>query len=105
MSDFYIPPSVEELIENERQAFIMQFGREPDQFDPMFFDPSEEEIPLPMPRDQLQCYLQAIASRVGIKPSHLFAYFCAAREPKENHRQFVYNGAIEEYRFLGIPKQ
>lgn len=104
-SSFNIPDKVAELIENEEWAFFHQFRRCPDQFDPLFFDPEEEEIPLPMPTDQLKAYLREVAQRLEMKPSHIYAFFCAAREPDVSRRWFVYSEAIEYYRFLNIPKQ
>lgn len=105
MSTLYIPPSVAELIDNEEWAFYHQFGRSPDQFDPVFFDPDQDEIPLPMSADRVKVYLQELGQRLEMKPSHLYGFFCAAREPDPKRRWLVYSDAIEHFHFLNRRKQ
>lgn len=65
--------TVADLMEEQRQAFITKFGREPGPNDPVIFDPTQD-APQPMPENMMTANMVLSMIRAGSPERLIFAY-------------------------------
>jgi len=61
------------LLKAQQQAFIDKFGREPEDHEPMFFDPDYDE-PTPLSEKKIEDEMVAVLENVGVGPQIIYAY-------------------------------
>ncbi len=66
-------PNAVELIEEQRQAFIAKFGREPGPGDPVIFDP-DQDTPQRLPESKLTAGMVVTMIRAKIPEHLIYAY-------------------------------
>lgn len=92
-----ITPEMRELLEEQRNAFIAKFGREPGAGDKVFFDAP--------PTERLEADIVATMKKAGIDPAKIYAFEKTGRMVFADTRHLIpekdlqeYDAAIDEYR-------
>lgn len=106
MRKIKLNPEMVQALEQQRQAFVAKFGREPGSRDPVFFDPDATE-----PRFWSEAQIQKMQEEIctvmlntGIDPAYVYAYLKTGRLLTTENKCFLtraeldeWNDAIEEF--------
>src|SRR5262245_53948828 len=68
-----VPPEAIEILEIQKQAFRNNFGRDPGDGDPVFFDPAHD-TPRPMDEGQFDAGLREAMKASGTSAAVMYAY-------------------------------
>ncbi len=66
-------PELEEAFKEQRERFIEKFGREPNDDDPIFFDP-DADTPQPYPEEKINEIFADAMRKAGIDERYIKAY-------------------------------
>jgi len=61
------------LLKAQQQAFIDKFGREPEENEPIFFDPDCDE-PTPLSEQKIEDEMVDMLRETGMRPQFIYAY-------------------------------
>jgi len=98
--------SAERPARYERQlaAFREKFGRDPNDDDPIFFDPDADE-PVPLSDEKYERMMIEALTEVGISQAMIFAFKRTGRIVTESNKHLLtaeelreWNDAVDEYR-------
>ncbi len=101
----YIPLSPEalEAIERQLEAFRRKFGRDPNDNDPIFFDPDADD-PVPLSDERYEHMMIEAMADVGISQAMIFAFKRTGRIVTESNKHLLtpeelreWNDAVDEY--------
>ena len=91
-----IDEQTREALNEQRQAFIKKFGREPGPDDPIFFDP-DADTPQPVDMDVYERELAEMMAAAGIDPALIYASAKNGLLVTEENRDKVPVEALEEW--------
>jgi integrase len=98
-----LSPEALEAIERQLEAFRRKFGRDPNDNDPILFDPDADE-PVPLSEEKYERMMIEAMAEVGISQAMIFAFERTGRIVAEENKHLLtseelreWNDAIEEY--------
>jgi len=99
-----LSPEAVEAIERQLEAFRRKFGRDPNDSDPILFDPDAEE-PVPLSDEKYERMVIEAMVEVGISQAMIFAFKRTGRIVTESNKHLLtpeelreWNDAVAEYR-------
>ncbi len=66
-------PELRELLIKQREAFVQKFGREPGLTEPVFFDPTADDLQ-PLDPDEVTAALLNACDQAGLDPDQVFSH-------------------------------
>ena len=98
-----LSPEALEAIERQLEAFRRKFGRDPNDNDPILFDPDADE-PVPLSDEKYEGMMMEAMVEVGISQAMIFAFKRTGRIVTERNKHLLtpeelreWNDAINEY--------
>ena len=99
-----LSPEALEAIKRQLEAFRRKFGRDPNDNDPILFDPDADE-PVPLSDEKYERMVIEAMAEVGISQAMIFAFKRTGRIVTDTNKHLLtpeelqeWNDAIEEYR-------
>ena len=99
-----LSPEVRQAIDRQLAAFREKFGRDPNDADPIFFDPDADD-PVPLSDEKYECTMIEAMAEVGISQAMIFAFKRTGRIVTERNKHLLtaeelreWNDAVDEYR-------
>jgi hypothetical protein len=89
-------PELEEAFQEQRKRFIEKFGREPNDDDPIFFDP-DADTPQPYPEEKYTEELIEAMRKAGIDERYINAYKKTGLIVTEDNMDLLTPEEIEEF--------
>ena len=89
-------PGLEEAFQEQRQRFIEKFGREPNDDDPIFFDP-DADTPQQYPEGKYTDELVAAMRKAGLDERYIRAYKKTGLLVTEDNMDLLTPDEIEEF--------
>ena len=89
----------EDLLEQQRAAFVAKFGREPGPRDPVFFDPNSN-VPKPLPDnaiDDVLAVLTKAAAEIGVDPVLIYAMRKTGRIVTTDNERLIPKSELESW--------
>jgi len=97
-------PEVMQALDEQREAFIKKFGREPRPEDPIFYDENCDE-PTPLSGEQIEELMLSALVQAGVRPEIIYACKKTGRLVTESNEHLLtraelreWKEAVEEYR-------
>ena len=98
-----LSPEALEAIERQLEAFRRKFGRDPNDNDPVLFDPDADD-PVPLSDEKYERMMIEAMAEVGISEAMIFAFKRTGRIVTEGNKHLLtpeelreWNDAIDEY--------
>jgi len=98
-----LSPEVLQAIERQLEAFRRKFGRDPNDNDPILFDPDAHE-PVPLSDEKYERMVIEAMAEVGISQAMIFAFKRTGRIVTESNKHLLtpeelqeWNDAVDEY--------
>jgi integrase len=98
-----LSPEALEAIERQLEAFRRKFGRDPNDNDPILFDPDADD-PVPLSDDKYERMMIEAMAEVGISQAMIFAFKRTGRIVTERNKHLLtpeelreWNDAVGEY--------
>jgi len=98
-----LSPEALEAIERQLEAFRRKFGRDPNDNDPILFDPDANE-PVPLSDEKYERIVIEAMTEVGISQATIFAFKRTGRIVTEMNKHLLtpeelreWNDAVDEY--------
>ncbi len=98
-----LSPEALEAIERQLEAFRRKFGRDPNDNDPILFDPDADE-PVPLSDEKYERMMIEAMAGVGISQAMIFAFKRTGRIVTERNKHLLtpeelreWNDAVDEY--------
>ena len=99
-----LSPEARQAIERQLEAFRRKFGRDPNDNDPILFDPDADD-PVPLSDEKCERMMIEAMAEVGISQAMIFAFKRTGRIVTEKNKHLLtpeelweWNDAIDEYR-------
>jgi hypothetical protein len=99
-----LSPEVPQAIERQLAAFREKFGRDPNDDDPILFDPDADD-PVPLSDEKYERMMIEAMTEVGISQAMIFAFKRTGRIVTERNKHLLtaeelreWNDAVDEYR-------
>ena len=89
-------PELEEAFQKQRKRFIEKFGREPNDDDPIFFDP-DADTPQPYPEEKYTEELIEAMRKAGIDEGYINAYKKTGLIVTEENKDLLTPEELEEF--------
>jgi len=89
-------PELEEAFQEQRKRFIEKFGREPNDDDPIFFDP-DADTPQPYPEEKYTEELIEAMRKAGIDERYINAYKKTGLIVTEDNMDLLTPEELEEF--------
>jgi integrase len=98
-----LSPEALEAIERQLEAFRRKFGRDPNDNDPILFDPDADD-PVPLSDEKYERTMIEAMAEVGISQAMIFAFKRTGRIVTERNKNLLtpeelreWNDAVDEY--------
>jgi len=98
-----LSPEALKAIERQLEAFRRKFGRDPNDNDPIFFDPDADD-PVPLSDEKYERMMIEAMAEVGISQAMIFAFKRTGRIVTERNKHLLtpeelreWDDAVEEY--------
>jgi len=98
-----LSPEVRQAIDRQLAAFREKFGRDPNDADPIFFDPDADD-PVPLSDEKYERMMIEAMAEVGISQAMIFAFKRTGRIVTERNKHLLtaeelreWNDAVDEY--------
>ena len=98
-----LSPEALEAIERQLEAFRRKFGRDPNDSDPILFDPDAAD-PVPLSDEKYERMMIEAMAEVGISQAMIFAFKRTGRIVTESNKHLLtpeelreWNDAVDEY--------
>jgi hypothetical protein len=98
-----LSPEALEAIERQLEAFRRKFGRDPNDSDPILFDPVADQ-PVPLSEQKYERMMIEAMAEVGISQAMIFAFKRTGRIVTEGNKHLLtpeelreWNDAVDEY--------
>ena len=98
-----LSPEALEAIERQLEAFRRKFGRDPNDNDPILFDPDADD-PVPLSDEKYERMMIEAMVEVGISQAMIFAFKRTGRIVTERNKHLLtpeelreWNDAVDEY--------
>jgi len=98
-----LSPEARQAIERQLAAFREKFGRDPNDDDPIFFDPDADD-PVPLSDEKYEGMMIEAMVEVGISQAMIFAFRRTGRIVTERNKHLLtaeelreWNDAVDEY--------
>jgi hypothetical protein len=98
-----LSPEALEAIERQLEAFRRKFGRDPNDNDPILFDPDADD-PVPLSDEKYERMMIEAMAEVGISQAMIFAFKRTGRIVTEANKHLLtpedlaeWNDAVDEY--------
>ena len=98
-----LSPEALEAIERQLGAFRRKFGRDPNDNDPILFDPDADD-PVPLSEEKYEGMMIEAMAEVGISQAMIFAFKRTGRIVTERNKHLLtaeelreWNDAVDEY--------
>jgi len=99
-----LSPEVQQAIERQLAAFREKFGRDPNDDDPILFDPDADD-PVPLSDEKYERMMIEAMTEVGISQAMIFAFKRTGRIVTETNKHLLtaeelreWYDAVDEYR-------
>jgi len=89
-------PELEDAFKEQRKLFIEKFGREPNDDDPIFFDP-DADTPQPYPEEKYTEELIEAMRKAGIDEGYINAYKKTGLIVTEENKDLLTPEELEEF--------
>jgi hypothetical protein len=98
-----LSPEALEALERQLEAFHRKFGRDPNDNDPVLFDPDADD-PVPLSDEKYERMMIEAMAEVGISQAMIFAFKRTGRIVTERNKHLLtpeelreWNDAVDEY--------
>ena len=90
-------PEVMQLLDQQREAFIKKFGREPRPEDPIFYD-EECDRPTPLSQDKIHDTILNALIQANSRPELVYAFRKTGRLVTESNQHLLTRAELKEWK-------